>query len=348
MSIGLNYDFTTDEEIFKYTSGYGSLKQGMSNALYGLSMNRCIPSYRESKDNQGYVFFTRPQLNMTTSNLRSMREFDSLLVNDEYDIHRYVRCLLDPRLRNTKKITSKLVNEDLPFIPVYTNAIKSLTGFQDRVIADFTSKPGLKGESWSMPDGYVDTYGVFDIDCTFYNFSGQPITLINDYWLQYMSYILEGMIGPYMDFIAANEMDYNTRIYRLIMDESMTFVRGMCATGASFPVSSPKGERYNFNSSEVYNSTTKDITIRFKSIGVTYDDSILVDEFNTVVGIFCPEVAELNSKRESSSLVYIDNMEMMNALNFRCIPWIDRDTMQLKWLIKKNSKSYQKVKAMFS
>lgn len=344
----LNYNFTTHEELFKYVSGYGSLNQGMSNALYGVSMNRAIPFYQDSKDNQGYVFFTRPQLNMTTSNLRSMREFNSLLVDDENDLHRYVRCLLDPRLSRSVNIKSNLLYESMPFICVYSNAIKSLSGFQDRVLSSYTTKTGIKGESWSMPDGYVDTYGVFDIDCTFYNFSGQPISLINNYWLSYMAYVNEGMIGAYLDMIRANEMDYCTRIYRLIMDESMTYVRAMCATGASYPVSSPEGERFNYNSNEVYNSTTKDITIRFKSIGVTYNDSILVKEFNDAVGIFCPEVAELNEKHESSSLIYIDNMEMMNALNFKCIPWIDKNTMELKWLIKKDSRSYQKIKVLFS
>lgn len=343
----LNYDFSSAQELFKYTSGYGSMNQGMTNALAGLSMTRTVPSYKENKDNQGYTFFTRPQLNFTTSTLRSMREFDSLLTNQEDSIPRYIRCMLDPRQASSFGIKCGMVNEKLPFIPVLTNALKSLTGFQDIVMPDFTSKPGLVGESWSMPDGSIKAYGVFDIDCTFYNFTGQPISSMIYYWLQYMYGVFSGMIGPYMDMLRANEMDFNTRIYRLIMDETMTQIRGMCATGASFPVSAPLGEMFNYNSSEVFNSTTKDITIRFKTMGVTYNDSILAKEFNDCVGIFCPEVAELNATNKSDSLVFMDDMDYIVATNFRCIPWIDVNDMSLKWVLSKNSKTYQMLKKLF-
>ncbi|MGZ7196756.1 hypothetical protein ACXWOC_11260, partial [Streptococcus pyogenes] len=48
-----------------------------------------------NKTHYGYVFFTRPQLNMQTNNIKHVRNLLPLLTTQDKSIHRAIRCYLD-------------------------------------------------------------------------------------------------------------------------------------------------------------------------------------------------------------------------------------------------------------
>lgn len=334
----------------------GSINKAIGNTLYGINHQKSKSVLPTNKDDYGYTFFTRPQLNLQDSNLRKDRKFFNLLTTEPNSIHRYVRCMLDPRLskdhanskvfgdRNSPSqgtIISPLVDENMGFIPVFTNTIKTISGWPDTVMPAFVSKAGTFKEQWSIPDGSVEIYDAFDLSATFQNIYNEPISLILDTWLRYMALVFEGITGPYIDYITENMIDYNTRIYRLVMDETRRYVKKIAATGAAWPMNDATGKFFDFNDSVKYNDQTKTINVRFKCMGAIYNDPILYREFNEVSAIFNPDVRNmLEGKPHNLEVIPYD---LLDLLKNRGYPIIDLDTYELKWYINKNSKSYKEL-----
>ena len=286
-------------------------------------------------------------------------------------MHRFIRNTLDPRLcvskaksLSEKIITNKelhdvrakafkdyfaleplkcpMVDENNGFIPLLTNLINKCDGWPDIVLPTFTSKEGVRREQWSVADGSVDIYEVWDMNTSFKNMKDEPLILMFETWLRYMSYVYEGMMSPYIDFIAENEIDYMTRVYRIVLDESKTYVKKMAATGAAFPLNVPNGQFFDYDNTSKYNDNTKEISIRFRCHGAEYNDDILVKEFNEVNCIFNPDYRNYVYNPSASSMVEIP-FNMLEYFNNRGYPFIDPNTLQLKWLISTNSKTYQNV-----
>lgn len=384
----LDFDKIKDMESFhRLTQVTGSLDKALGNNLYGidhLGVKGIIP---ENRDTQGYVFFTRPALNLSTINLRRHRLFSGLLTQNPNSIHRYIRCTLDPRLMfgvdsmsiqklttgkaaftqselnqlkaakytqgypkgegpsigGESKIVSPLVDNQQAFIPLLTNTIKSMSGWEDVVLPTFTSKEGLKREQWSIADGSVEIYNSFDIDCSFRNIKEEPLVLMFQTWIFYMAAVFEGLMNPYIDFIAENEIDYNTRIYRLVMDESKLIVKKISACGAAYPLNVPTGQFFDYDDSSKYSSNSRDITIRFKCMGAMYNDDILIKEFNDVVGIFNPGMRAM-MHGESHEMARIPH-GIVHMFNNRGYPYINPNTLELQWWISKQSPTYKRVKS---
>ena len=340
--IDLNKIKTLDEFI-SLVNSVGSIEKALSNNLYGINHTQVEGILPENRDTYGFTFFTRPQLNFTSSNLRNSREFYNLLSTKPASIQRYVRCVLDPRLarRTSDPITSPLVDEKMAFITVLTNNLNSISGWPDIVAPSFNSASGVRKEQWSIVDGVTQIYDAFDIDATFRNIKNEPIIMLMQNWLAYMSAVYEGTLSPYLDYITTNRIDYNTRIYRLVLDESKRYVKKIAATGASFPVNVPTGKFFDFNKASKYNDQTKEINIRFKCNGAMYNDPIIVREFNQVSGVFNAEVAKLISGKKHN-LIQIP-YRLNDLFNNRGYPVIDTDTYELKWYIDKSDSAYTRI-----
>ncbi len=359
--MGLNgksdtYDLSKIESLddfFAKTQYIGSLDKALSNNLYGINHQNVKPMVQDNKDSFGLAFFTKPQLNLSTVNIRNIRTMYSLLTSNEKSIQSYVRSILDPRLATDQKhrIRSLLVDSEQAFIPILTNTIKNMSGWPDIVLPTFTSKQGVRGQQWSIGDGYTEILDAFDMDCTFRNVRDEPITMMMQIWTKYISSAFEGMMSPYMDFIAENEIDYNTRIYRLVLDESKRFVKKVAATGASFPVNDPTGRMFDFSDSQNYNDQNKDINIRFKCNGAMYNDDILIYEFNATTAIFNADMRKM-MEIIASGQKYPENgtmrqipFELLPLFNNRGYPYINPETLELEWYIRASSVTYKNLMA---
>lgn len=341
----------TLDRFMAVTQPIGSVEQALSNNLYGINHQQTPGHTPENRDTYGLTFFTRPQLNMTTSNLRNMRLFYSLLTTNRFSIQRYVRNMLDPRLAREVggNINTPLVDERMAFIPVLTNNLKSISGWPDVIAPTFISKQGVRREQWGIVDGSIDIYENFDIDATFRNVKNEPIVMMMQTWLLYMASVFEGMLSPYLDYITSNKIDYNTRIYRLVLDESKRYVKKIAASGASFPVNVPLGKFFDYTDATKYNEQTKEINIRFKCFGAMYNDDILISEFNQTSGIFNSDIRKMllatngGKLPDSTSTLEVIPYNLMESLNHRGYPLIDQTTYELKWYIAKDSKTYQNL-----
>jgi len=352
----------------------GSIRKAIGNNLYGINMTQSQAAVPSARDAYGFTFFTRPQLNLSIYNLSNYRGFYNLLTDNALSYQRYCRLMLDPRIaikglnnqiQGEIELTSPFVDIYNPFIPILTNNIVSLSGWPDMIVPTRTSDTGLYGEEHSTVDGVINNYESFDIDATFRNTRGNPLIYMFYTWIKYQTFVYEGILNLYPDFITENEIDYQTRIYRLVLDQQKKYVTYIAATGASFPLNVPIGSIFDFSVDDVYNNKNKEINIRFKSNGFTAFEDILKYEFNATSAIFNPDLRTLLEKdmdsasntdnvlRENKTKVYtnggmsrippslaaaIDTVDLtgssINKINHRAIPWINLHTNELEWWVK--------------
>lgn len=361
------------DDFYKANSKLGSLRQATTNALYGINHTKVKSTIPSNRENVGYVFFTRPQLNLSTDNIRNIRQFYSMLTTTDTSTARFVRNTLDPRLAlglyDTPKtdddgvvvsatagynevLDCPLVDKFQAFIPILTNSIVSLSGWPDIVLPTFTSEIGLRKEQYSQADGIVDIYESYDLDVTFRNQVNDPIIQLFQTWLRYSSSVFEGTLMPYMDFIRENEIDYMTRIYRVVLDKNLRRVNKIFANGVGFPITVPSGQFADFSDNNDYNQQVKEFTVRFRSLGAQFNDDILIREFNNVVGVFNPDMANIETITEDHlrtssmtgsklNITLEDKLLDLNVrkipehllavLNHRAYPRINTVTYEMEW-----------------
>ena len=343
----------------------GSVQKAIFNNLYGINARQTGGAVPRAKDSFGFTFFTRPQLNMTQFNLTNYRGFYNLLTDNDLSYQRYTRMMLDPRLGAVGGLKSPLVNNESAFIPILTNNIVSVSGWPDLSVPVYTSPSGLYGQEHSIVDGVTNHFEAFDIDVTFKNTKGNPLIYFFYIWIKYQTLVFEGILNPYLDMITENEIDYNTRIYRLVLDQQKRYVTFIAATGASFPVNVPTGNLFDYNLDTPFNTRNSEINIRFRSLGFTAFEDILKLEFNQTSAIFNADLKNLlkhdmsdggsdaDKAREDGAIVYkvpgcsyvkvpyllssamdsdIGNNSFFNP-NYHMHPYINMITNELEWWV---------------
>jgi hypothetical protein len=330
---GIKFDTSLDT-IFSTLHG-GSLKNAVSNNLYGINHRQSRPLIPHNRDNHGLTFFTRPQLNMLSDNIRNLRKMYSLMTTNPLSIQRYVRCMLDPRLNNGFDLAGRiipalpcpLVDPLQAFIPVLTNNLESCSGWPDIAVPTYTSTPGIYKEAYTQVAGIIENYEAWDLDCTFSNKRGDMVAYMMYIWEYYSSAVFQGTLVPYPDMIVENEIDYMTRVWRLTLDQYRKRVTKIACTGVAFPVTNPTGAFFDYQRDKPFDNQNMDISIRFRALGFQVFDPILLEEFNTTVGIFNPSM--LDGNREDEMVIIPD--EYISYFNNRGYPRIDPSTDILEW-----------------
>ncbi len=321
--------YETLDKFIQETQNIGGGAQAHTNNLYGINQTMIKQPIALGRNLMGYTFFTRPQLNLQDDNLLSKRMYFDYLTKNETSINRYIRTMLDPRLQYSN-IQCPLTDPLNAFIPILTNQVETVSGWPDIVLPTYTSAEGLRKNQYSQPDGIIDIYSAYDLDVTFRNSADRVIIKMMHLWLMYMGDVFRGHLSPYTDFLVENERDFDTRIYRLTMTQDNKRVAMIFSTGVSFPLNVPMGKFADFTSSTPYGEQTKEINIRFKSLGACYMDPVLVREFNDTVSIFNPTMKQIN-KGEGQSTYGIIPQAQMQRLRNRGYPRINPATAVLEW-----------------
>ncbi len=347
----------------------GSISKAIGNNLFGINFRQTGNAVPRSKDMYGFTFFTRPQLNLSRINITNYRGFYNLLTNNPTSYQMFTRMMLDPRLgfnggTNGGGLKSPFIDNENPFISILTNNTVSLSGWPDLSVPTHTSEAGLYGEEHSFVDGVTNHFESFDMDVTFKNTKGNPLIYLFYIWIKYESLVFEGILNPYLDMITENEIDYNTRIYRVILDQQKRYVTYIAATGASFPVNVPTGNLFDFNVDTPFNTKNSEINIRFRSLGFTAFEDILKLEFNKTLAIFNPGMKKVlksdladgsdsDKARDDGTVVYrisgcpyvkvphylamsMDTSVFGNnffSVNHRAYPYINLITNELEWWV---------------
>lgn len=310
-------------------SGIGSTTSGPAKAFKGFNHQQQQNIVPMNKDQVGYTFFTRPLMNMTQENLLADRRMSLLLSPQPTSYARYIRSIFDHNTMQTQSDCPLLDNYQA-FIPILTNFIESSSGWPDAMAQTYTAPEGKYKESFSFVDGPLTLYSTYDITCTFRNILGDPITDLFYYWLLYPSLVFEDRLVCYPRYWWDNEIDYQTRIYRLVMDQHRRYVRRILVANATFPLNAPMGQQANFERGIPFMRENDMLSIQFRtSGGVTYNDPILIDEFNATVVMFNPSMRQ--GRREQ--LFRPIPMWARNRLNGYGYPRIDPITSELEWWV---------------
>lgn len=369
----------------KYTS-IGKDNGNLTRLLSGFNHRNLAQVLPSNKNMQGYAFFTRPQLALNKENLLRDPLFVNLLNKNKYSIHRFIRCTLDPRLafygtgvklatnvlgfkgyrdeNGVAKAMGSLEDEDLScplldntqlFTPLLTNTLERMSGWPDESLPTYSSKPNVAGGLVTMADGEMIMNGEFDISCTFTNTQDMPILLLIYHWVRYCSNVVRGSMIPYPDILYNNELDYTTRIYRLVMDQSNTYVTMISACGAAFPTAIDIGKYFEYDKGKPYTDLNRSVTINFKCVGARYMDPRMVDAFNKTVCMGEPMLLHLRLKYLNGKYELPKDFpyakvpyNLLNMFNYNGLPFINYNTMELEWWINTNSPIYKDIKDLIA
>ena len=312
----------------------GRINSSLTDTMYGLNSTGTYLAVPKNNNLQGHTFLTRPNLNLTEDNILNNRKLLDLLTDDSMTIHRYVRAMLDPRSQwggneGINPIDCPLVDPLQCFIPVISNHLTTMTGWSDIVIPSFTSSEGRVKQQYSQIDGNIDLFEARDIDLTFENIMGSPILYLIYVWAYYGSAVFQGKMSPYITSIINGTIDYNTRIWRVVLDNTGQYVNGLASIPFAYPVTVPLGHFYDYDRENQINTTGSKFTIRFKAIGMEYSDPILTKEFNQTVIQFNPN---MHDTVRDSSMVKIPH-HLASVFNHRGYPRINPDNNEFEWYV---------------
>jgi len=318
--------------------------QALSNAAFGINIlgrNAPIP---QNTENHGYTFFTKPLFNLSYDNCMVDRRLSMLLREDKDCLERWVRATLDPWSAKQKDspISSTLNDPLSPFIPMLSNNLISLNGWPDFTINMSTTTAGIYRDSMAYVDDVPYQYETYTLQATYRNVEGDPVTLLHFMWLLAQGLGKEGRTMPYPELVMMNERDYDTRIYRLIMDQTRTYVTRIFACGAGTPENAPTGEIANFtgDGSETGSQViSSQLNFSYRCNGVTTYDHILIYEFNDLQQDFHPLMKD-DARETSMHLLYPWEKAYFN---YRAYPRINPTNMELEWWVSKTE--YEAMKS---
>jgi hypothetical protein len=326
------------DDVLKYNSATPA-RSAIGDALKGINHRMQRAPLPAHLDSYGIVFFTRPMLNLTHINLSRDRKFIPYLSEDPYSTARWARCTLDPRRMykdpsyTTDILRCPLVDNELVFIPALTNLLTTLTGWPDTTLDMYTTKEGVYKEQVSYVDSGYENYGKFTLTATFRNVLGDYIEKLFQLWTMYSAKVFQGDVLPYEDLCIQNVIDYQSRIYVLVLDKNRHFVTKIAYTGICSPETNPNGGSFDYSSEEPLNQNSKDFSISFNCSGAVYNDPLSVRNFNHAVTMFQPEMSPTRINKGFMRQVHPKHLKLFNNM---CYPRIDPLTMELMWFVQPN------------
>lgn len=328
--------------------GRGDSNRALTNAYMGFNHRMSPNRLAKNLETPGLTLFTRPDLNLDEEQMAKSPRLNRLMQNPLTSDAYGIIAALDPEspltLRKGVEGLGAPLKDGIPFdnrqafIPFLSNTLISLSGWPDNALDVYTSEEGIVREQWSMVDSNYEINSTYSLSATFRNVEGDPITTMFSTWLEWMAGSYDGTFIPKERNIIQREIEYETRIYRLVLDPTMRFVTKIGACFAAFPLNDNVGAAINFNAQDFINSEGDNININFHAMGARYQDPELVEDFNYVVGMFNPDMLPLNPDDSEFIPRGKDYMRMLNRqeiiiFNFYGYPRINPVTMELQWWV---------------
>ena len=326
-------DFTNISNVSEQTP-YGSMELKYGNAMRGLSRVTILDTREPARDNVGFTFFTRPMLNLSSYNLAKDRVMRKLLQEKSIS-DKYVRMMFDRLLYFNENLECSVADNLQAFIPIFTNNLDSISGFVDPSVDSYISPSGSRKQQYAMLDGTDQINEVIDLNVVYKNTYEDSIVTAFTIWLRYIVNVKQGLMVPYTGFIARRMFDYHSRIFRLVTTEDRRYVKRIAATGPIYPDVNAVGKYFDVPSSNaVYNEQTRTHSVRFKAIGVEYNDPILIREFNRTVGFFNPTMRKINEGADPKSVGMVKlSPEGENKVEYNGYPRINEKTNEIEWYV---------------
>lgn len=357
--VDVPYETSVDEQtlsLFKtrvqnanIRNGRGSPQESTSNLLTGFN-HRMAPLYApKNVDGTGYVFWTRPDMNFNEDNVNQSRRMLEMLRGKRNSQMAALIGMLDP-FCEMLSVSKDLIgfgntfhhevgfDNRCAFIPVLSNLLVSLSGFPDSTLDVYTSEEGMVREQWSMVDSTYQPNSAFNLNATFRNVDGDVITSLIGLMLEYAAGVRTGLFLPRPINMFTNTIDYQMRCYRFILDPTRRYVRKYGIANALFPTNDSMGMIMNISGSQPLITDNDQLSIQFQANVASYNDPIIIQEFNDLVRIFNPDMQPYDPNgfeylpRAYNSMVML-TPEIAGMMNFNGYPQIDPNTYEFQWWV---------------
>lgn len=320
-------NFTPLLDVIRMSRGWSDGDTLYSSMFYGLNNQPGLVPMNPHIEGNGFVFFTKPVMNLSDANLIKDRKFMEMNSLNDKSVFRIVRAYLDPIGAIAGKRGSPLVDNSNPFICLLSNTCMSLSGWPDPQVDTYTSKEGLYGEQWMMYDGHIRMHRKFSLNANFLNGRNNPIGYLFSTWIAYGTYVYDDTMQARMSARVGRYIDYQTRIYRWVLDDTQTYVTRWATAVACIPTTYTAGSFYDYEAERYLNDTNKQMAVTFECLGCEYNDPICIKEFNeSVWGVRADEAAIKSAYTKLSA----DNKPMFTRWAY---PRVNPDTREFEWWI---------------
>lgn len=248
----------------------------------------------------GYTFMTRPELNLTTANLKQNRIMNLINTDDHRTLQFAIRAYLDTRYARTtgldRVIQCPFLDWRNPFFTLITNNLTDFSGGPTYQLEVFTEEGGFYGESQSFAIGSDSYKKPFDIQIGVIDPLGGPITAAIKFWMLYIHLVSNtAEMVQYSDQISDQILGYTVSFYRFMMDPSMQYIQRWAKYTGCFPISRPGVSVFDYNTKDVFADGCRKFSIGFRcgSGNVDEDDPIVIKEFNALAERYYPPLKRL-------------------------------------------------------
>lgn len=339
-----------DTDVISREGGLGSNQSAIRTLINGLNMQAGMPAYPPNIDDQGLVFFTRPDLNLTYDNIRRVRTFAKYGNFEPYSMDNAIRSMLmdsqifDEAFVDEPGARSVLFNDLQAFNTLATNACQTLAGWLDWNMDVYTSSEGYLRNQTSWPDGTARIRNTFSLNATFYNLEASPLISMFETWLEYMEHTQTNVMSPKLSNLVQNRFDGNTRIFRFTLDRNRQYIQKSASTIA-YPTALSNGAVYNLNVEAPQTQDDNIVTVPFRCMGAEYNDPITLVEFNRTVERYNPAMREMDGDGTPVRVLRmtkLDPLERVFMRNF-AYPYIGEEN-ELEWWV--DNETYGRLQSL--
>lgn len=344
-------DVRTAKKLALGLHGMNTPDSAITQLFRGFDHRQSGANFQRDTYNHGYVFYTRPMMNLSYDNISGDPLLSLLIDENTRSPFRYIRALLDPQGR----YDSALLASDQAFIPILTNTCVSHSGWPDIGIDSYVAPDGLRRESWAIGDSVAEFNSTIDLTASFENSYGNILSYMFHIWIKYIGAVKLGEMEPYPQAWMLDYADYMSRCWRVVLDKQKKYVVAIATSVASYPENVPIGASFNFNKESVFPQDTDQVSIQWKSNAIEYNYGHLYEEFNENVCFY--NAGMLDGAREQ---LYIKigephpqdpqgfnrNANDINLVNYENLyPRINPETYEFEWWMKRQD--YNRMKTFY-
>jgi len=288
----------------------------------------------------GLLFLTKPDLKLTTPNINSYRRFSPLLSSNRNSLGALIRDCLDPRtVLDTGQANSRLNDPLNPFLSVLDNTALSLDGWPDYVTESIPTQVG--SGAYGMYSGSINDKAQFSLTSNHKNLPGDIINHIITVWQLYGTFVRKWLFSPHRINVVNDRIDYASRWYRFVFNETGTHVDQFTMCGYCHPIAASQGAVMNFSTETNINEGYAEVPVQWDCYGTFHNDPIVIDEFNRTVMRFNPMMDDTNREDMMVKLGGVSHGSLTKAAPFSGYgyPRIDPRTMEFQVWVPTNQYS---------
>lgn len=238
--------------------------------------HRLVTPDNELMGTRGYVFFTRPDMNLRFINPTTGASIDSL---DSSVTHVHSTGLMYNMLRSHPTLASYLMGDAAggghPFIPIFTDRVTTLD-IADEVLETTEHGETLTGWKTTYGQSTIKSRTAGSVNITFRDDDMLSIYKMIKIWVEYINAVYRGEAYPNMTHAGKRVLDYAISIYYFLTKTTGEDLLYWCKFTGCYPTAVPTS---NFSDSST-ESASPTYTVSFNYAKKDDFNPISVAEFN--------------------------------------------------------------------